>query len=214
MAYSPISSALLLRRILAQIEFYDNLISQIEDEIEHYLDSIPQSLTQIKGISSILAAEIITEIFSISRFSKSSQLVKLAGLGPTRSISGISIRNLSHISKNGITYLRLAIIQSAYCCIRHNSQFKSCYANLINFAHKAKRVALIATANKLLRVIFVLLKYNVKFEQEKIGTGPKELVQIVPFDKSHSKKIEKKNKQKTQIKEMAKEIANNMAMVN
>ena len=204
-----------IKRILAQIEFYDNLISQLEDEIKHYLANFPQSLTQIKGISVILAAQIIAEIFPISRFSKSVQLVKLAGIDPTHSISGVSIRNLSHIAKKGITYLRLAIIQAAFSCIRHNFQFKSYYTNLINFAHKPKRVALVATANKLLRVIFVLLKYNVKFEQEKIGTGPKELVQLVPFDNSHSQKIEQKKRQKkNQIEKMVKKIDSNMAMVN
>jgi len=195
-----------IKYILEQIELYDKLISQIENEIEYYLKSIPQTLTQIKGISTILAASIIAEIFPISRFSNSSQLVKYAGIDPTHSTSGISLKKLSYIAKKGDVYLRLLIIQTAFSCINHNQYIKRYYTNLINYGHKPKRVAIVAVANKLLRIIFNLLKYNIKFDPSKIGMGPKKIVEVVPFKfKQNNFHSLEKAKTKFLLKEKASE---------
>ena len=118
-------------------------------------------LKTIKGIGDTTASHFLSEIKDINRFSNAKQLIAYSGTDPSVKQSGIMIKR-GKISKRGVTSLRRVGYLITCSVIRHDGVFR------VYFLKKrdegmAYRKAIIATWNKLLRVIFTLLSNNIEF---------------------------------------------------
>ena len=128
-------------------------------------------LLSIPGIGELTAATILSEIGQIDRFPSEKQLVAFAGLDPSVFQSGKFKSSNNRISKRGSSYLRKALYQATIGAI---SKRKNGPANpvLYEFYTKKKsegkspKVAIIATSNKLLRIIYGILKSQKPFSIE------------------------------------------------
>ena len=123
-------------------------------------------IKSIKGISDITAAHFMCEIKNIDRFQNKNKLIAFCGTDPSVKQSGSSIYGRSRISKKGSKSLRRTVYLMAMGVIRCNIFFKAYYdkKRKQGFSH---RKAMIALCNKLLRVIFALLKNRIHFDIEK-----------------------------------------------
>lgn len=157
-----------LQRLLEQIEMVENEIKNIIAHNKHY-----KRLLSIKGIGLVTAAGLIGEIGDIQWYSNAKQLTKLAGLDLWSNDSGDSIRSGKHISKKGRKYLRTIAYEAAVNCVRCNSNFKQKYLQLLDNQSKKKKIkaiAYIAIADKILRLVFRMLKdataYDPDYDQK------------------------------------------------
>ena len=82
------SFKLQLALLLKQLDFLDEQIATVEKRVEQEMETIPQTITSLPGIDTIIAASIISEIGDIHRFKTSAQLVSFAGINPTIHQSG------------------------------------------------------------------------------------------------------------------------------
>lgn len=152
--------------IVDEIFFIEKQVEKIREEIERKAKGIREIelLKTIPGIETVSAASIVGEITSISRFSSVSKLRAYAGIDPSIRESGTSVRGKSTLSKRGSPYLRRILFYAANATRRFSPVFKDYYERKILQHPDKERYAIIATANKLLSVIFYILKHNVSFD--------------------------------------------------
>lgn len=152
-----------LRALLDQIAFLEQHVAAVEQEVEAPMATIEQHLTDIKGISAVLAASLLAEIGDVSRFSRLENLVAYAGIDPTIFSSGEFTASESHMSKRGSPYLRRALWLAAVSTSRWNPDLQA-YLHRRLEEGKPYRVVMGAIARKLLARIYVILKENRPYE--------------------------------------------------
>ncbi|NLF02071.1 MAG: IS110 family transposase [Anaerolineales bacterium] len=111
-------------------------------------------LLSIPGVGQISAALFLAQVRSLSRFPSHRQLSAFIGFDPTTYESG-QFKGQGHISKRGSPHLRRTLYLMAQSVARYSNTFRLYMAQLRDRG-KAYRVAVIACANKLLRVIMAL----------------------------------------------------------
>lgn len=137
----------------------DLLVSQVED-VERGLakmaqeDPAARSMMHIKGIGFYSALVILSEIGDITRFPTSKHLTSYAGLVPRVHQSG-DVARTGHIHKEGPKRLRSMMIQCANASVKGSGRFQKFYKRLKK--RKGHGKAIVATARKMLEIVFVLL---------------------------------------------------------
>jgi len=111
-------------------------------------------LMSIPGLGEVTVSLFLAQVRSLDRFAGHKQLTAFAGLDPNTYESGQYVAP-AHISKRGSPHLRRVLYQMAQGVQRYSITFHQYYAQLRDRG-KAYRVAMIACANKLIRVIFAL----------------------------------------------------------
>ena len=159
------SFKLQLALLLKQLDFLDEQITVVEKEIKQKMETIPQTITSLPGVDTILAAAIISEIGDINRFKTSSQLVSFAGINPTVHQSGQFLGNKNHMSKKGSAYLRLALWKASITSVRFNPVLKDYYKDRIKDG-KNHMTVIGAVARKLTGIMFTMLKKNTLFDEQ------------------------------------------------
>lgn len=126
------------------------LKTALEDEMVRLLMSMP-------GIGYYAALLISSEIGDINRFQNSHQLCAYAGLVPSVHSSG-GITYTGKITKTGSKHLRWVLTECVHSHIRFekNSNMARFYSKIS--ARKGGARATVATASKMLRVIYWMLK--------------------------------------------------------
>lgn len=119
-------------------------------------------LVAIKGISTSLAQTILSEIgMDMSRWPTDKHFASWLGLAPHNDISGGKVlrsRTLSTTNRAG-----QAFRQAAASVTRSHTAFGAFYRR--KCAQLGPRQALVATAHKIARTVYHLLKYHVPFEE-------------------------------------------------
>jgi transposase len=147
------------------VEFLDKLVVEADKKIEETVGENAQAklLTTIPALSYVSALTIIAEIGEIKRFPSAKQLMGYAGLVPSTYSSGESTRH-GKITKQGSRWLRWTMIEAAQrqqLCKK--IQGFGWYYNKIKM-RKGGKTAAVATARKLLAVIWKMLTENREFE--------------------------------------------------
>jgi len=145
--------------MLSVIQTMEKEVSKLDKEIEKIMKSIPETVSSVKGIGPVFAAGIIAEIGDIARFPNNNALAKYAGLVWSQYQSGEFESQETKRLRTGNKYLRYYLIQAANQVRRFDSEYAAFYADKYSQAlkHKHKR-ALVLTARKLVRLVFMLLK--------------------------------------------------------
>jgi len=143
--------------LLKQIELIDEQRQQVETEISNLMASIPQFITTIPGIGLVTGAMILSEIGDIRRFPGSKQLVAYAGIDATVVKTGQFVGNEMHMSKRGSHYLRNALWHASLGAVLHSHEIKLYYEKK-RAEGKPHGVAMGAVCNKMLRLIYIILK--------------------------------------------------------
>jgi transposase len=111
-------------------------------------------LMGIPGISALSALTILAEIGDISRFSSPKKLASYAGLVPSVHQSG-KTRYTGRITKEGRSVLRWILVQCAQRAVQSEGKLRAFYLGLK--AKKGHKIAIVATARKLLHVVWAVL---------------------------------------------------------
>ncbi|MBC8460273.1 MAG: IS110 family transposase [Deltaproteobacteria bacterium] len=139
----------------------DEVTSKLIDNVNKRFGNELEILKSIKGIGDTTACHFLSEVKNIQRFSNYKQLIAYAGTDPSVKQSGKMIKR-GKISKRGVSSLRRVGYLITCSVIRHDGVFRDYYIRKREEG-MAYRKAVIATWNKLLRVIFAILTKQVKF---------------------------------------------------
>ena len=108
------------------------------------------------------AASFLIELGNINNFATHKQLTAFIGTDPTIYQSGTSVNVKGSISKRGNSHLRRILWHMARAATVWNPILKAYYDKKRNEGKTFKQ-SVIAVLNKLIRIIFSMLKNNTKF---------------------------------------------------
>jgi transposase len=145
-----------LRLLLRQIRDGEHLVAELDGEISRRYVELDPYLRTVPGLGAATAPAIYAEIGDIQRFTDSDQLVALAGVDPQLHESG-QTTGQTKMSKRGSPFLRRAVWHAALTACRLDPMFQAIY-NRQRQRGKHHLVALSHVANKLMRVIYAVLK--------------------------------------------------------
>lgn len=152
-----------LEVIIAQIRSLTEGIVKLEKEIAERGKQLKghANLKSIKGIGNYSASVLISLIGNINDFADENKLASYFGLVPSVSNSN-QTQHHGRITKKGSKLARSILIQCALAAKRFSPYLKQFYDRIKNRRGAGK--AIIATARKLLGIIYRTLKYDWIFE--------------------------------------------------
>ncbi|HZK23793.1 MAG TPA: IS110 family transposase [Oscillospiraceae bacterium] len=150
-----------LATTLSVIQHLESEVKKLDKEIAKIMKGIPQTLTSVKGIGPVYAAGIMAEVGGIDRFTNHADLAKYAGLVWNQNQSGEFEAEETSRMRTGNKYLRYYLVQAADSVRKHDTEYAAFYQKKYDEVpkHKHKR-ALVLSARKLVRLVFMLLKTN------------------------------------------------------
>jgi transposase len=162
---SPAKEVILQGKIATLVHLQERL-----DELTKLLTEVCKAtrvedwkiLRSIKGVGPKTAVPFLAEMGSIENFSSPKKLIAFAGMDPSVCQSGKFIGK-SKLSKRGNRHLRRAIYLMASAVVSQNAFFKAYFVRRKREGLKPQR-ALLATAHKLIRVIFAMLSHRTYFQ--------------------------------------------------
>jgi len=165
------SNVRVLREYISILLTQKGHLASLRDQIVATAKEIPvyALLNTIPGVGGITAAVILAEIEDTCKFPTDHQLTAYAGLDASVFQSGKFRAAKNKISKRGSGHLRRALVQATKAGIRKtkkgpiNPLLNSFYSKKVAEG-KPKMVAIVATANKLLRIIYGMWRKNEPFK--------------------------------------------------
>ena len=152
-----------LAEILDEIRELGRKIDQVDRQLEALGKQIPavQLLESIPGIGSLTATALVGFVGSVNRFGSCRRFASSLGLTPKEFSSGRQ-RFLGTISKQGNVYLRTLLTHGARSLLlaanKHSKQDELSVWALQVRQRRGHNIAAIATANKLARIAYAVLK--------------------------------------------------------
>ena len=144
-----------------EIKEVEARLPQLQDEEFTETKSLLQS---VSGIGEKTSLQLMTATSGFKNFHSSKSLVKYFGLAPRIYQSGKKSYSPGKC-RTSKTYIRSILYVCSWTAIKHNQKCKELYLRLLEKG-KAKKLALIAVCNKLLRICFSVVKNKTAFQQD------------------------------------------------
>jgi transposase len=158
----------LCEHIVALTTAIDGLETRLQQRTA--ADAIVARLRTVSGIGVIVATTFRAFVDRHERFAHAGQVSAAIGLVP-REDSSAERRHRGHITKAGPRELRSLLIQAAWVCWRHGSSgtLRSWVEDLA--ARRGKRIAVVALARRLSRILFAVWRDGTTFDLKKLATA-------------------------------------------
>jgi transposase len=159
--------ALEIQFIMQRMNLLSSQIEELSRQAKNHLNQEQKLLQSISGIGPVWVPTILAEVlpfFHPEEKNGARKLVAAAGLDVRLNESGGS-KGRGKMSKRGSKYLRTAAFQAAEVAalVAHDPMLKGVYAKQCSRG-KSHRVAISHAANKLLHVVFSVLKNHRPYE--------------------------------------------------
>lgn len=158
-----------LKKMLSrELDHKERLIAQLNKEMEelsvrHYAEML-EDLQRIPGLGKKTAMALIVLSGGFERFDDYRKLSSYIGICPRLFESGTSVKGKARICKMGMSRIRAMLYVCAWSAKRCNKACKELYERLVAKG-KAKKLALIAVANKLLKQAFAIATQKTKYNE-------------------------------------------------
>ena len=144
------------------LELLNKQLIKTKNIIEEEYNKMDSKIRTIQGIGTITGSIILSSIGGINKFDSVIKLRAYSGMDPVVKQSG-DYNITSKISKRGNPLIRYALYLSTVSAIKFNPVIKRYYIRKKNDGMKGNKL-LIACSNKLLNIIYSVLKNNKDFE--------------------------------------------------
>ncbi len=146
-----------LEQIIAEVKALNERIDQFDEKIAEFGSKLPgfDNVTSIKGIGINTAVTLLSAIGDINDFADEKKLAAYFGLVPRVNNSNETVSH-GRITKRGDKLVRKSLLQCALIAIKYNKKLLGFYDKIKTRRGFAK--AIIATARKLLTIIYYTLK--------------------------------------------------------
>jgi len=144
---------------LDELESIHQQIRRAEAELNAMGDAHPGVywLRTIPGVGPRTAEAVVAYIDNARRFAHNKYVGSYFGLVPSQDQS--SDRNrLGHITREGPSTVRKMLAEAAWQGIRHSRHIRNYYDRMLHGDEQRKRIALVATAHYLVRVMHAMLR--------------------------------------------------------
>ena len=144
------------------LERYNSLIPLIE-RVETALEKIANNnpgvnlLMTIPGVGIRTAEAVVAYIDNPQRFGRNKAIGSYFGIIPCQDASAKTNR-LGHITRDGPSTVRKVITEAAWQGIRHSQYIRAYFERIKQNKPERKKIALVATAHYLLRVMLAMLQ--------------------------------------------------------
>jgi transposase len=147
---------LILENHLLHIESIDLQMDKVDEAIALWAceDEDVRLLMSLPGVDVRTALLLKSEIGSIDRFENYKKLVSCAGMVPRVHQSGNVLWN-GPITKRGSSILRWAMVEAAWVAVRWDAKLGEFYERVK--ARRGGQKAIVAVANKMLKIVWVML---------------------------------------------------------
>lgn len=154
--------------IAKELEHKDGLVKKINKAMEalagqHYTELL-SNLESIPGMGKKTAMALIVLSGGFDRFDDYRKLSSYIGICPRLFESGTSVKGKARICKMGMSRVRAMLYVCSWSAMRYNKGCRELYQRLIAKG-KAKKLALIAVANKLLKQAFAIGTQKTKYNE-------------------------------------------------
>lgn len=158
--------------LLEQLIDLHRRMGTIEDELAKRSDRHPgvELLMTIPGIGIRTAEAFMAWVDDPQRFSRVVQIGSYVGVIPREDSSG-GVRRLGHITKDGPPVLRKLLCEAAWQHIHLDPAGKAFYERIVNNDPDRKKIALVAVAHRLSRIMLSMLKTGEAYRGWKDPSG-------------------------------------------
>lgn len=168
---NPFQSKAVLKSSSQQIKAIEKQLDYIEKQMhaliqKHHQEQYKQ-LKTIPGIGPKTALGLIVLSGGFTKFDNAKQLCSYVGLSPRIFESGTSVKGRSRICKMGMSRIRAMLYVCAWSAKKINKACRELFDRLVEKG-KAKKLALIAVANKLLKQAFAITKSNKYYDENNL----------------------------------------------
>jgi transposase len=160
-----------IERIVARVDLLAAQMQELEAELRTLLEQVDEAryLATMPGVGWTTVAGVIAEIGAIVKYRHGRQLVKLAGLNPSRCESG-TVHGRTRISRRGRAGLRTVVYLATLAALQHNPRLRAHYDRL---RHRETRPletmpAMVACMNKWLLYAFAVMKRREAFQVDHV----------------------------------------------
>ena len=149
------------------IEFLQNELKQLDEEIRAYVDNDAEWLEQeqllrsVKAVGPVTAVTLLAELPELGKLDRK-EIASLVGLAPINQDSGK--RSRYRKTGKGRPSVRSVLYMSVLTGIRYNPVIKKHYDGLVARG-KVKKVALIACMRKLLTILNAMMRDQQPFRE-------------------------------------------------
>jgi transposase len=153
-------AAVVAKRIKSHVEWLDKEIARVESDLDRTIKGSPlfakksEALTRVQGVGPAVSSCLLAELPELGQLNRK-QIAALVGVAPFAHDSGLA-QGGRHIW-GGRAHVRTLLYMAAVSAARCNPVIRPFYERLLATG-KPKKVALIASARKLLTILNAILR--------------------------------------------------------
>jgi len=168
----PTALGAALGPLVRMIETATTEIATLDEQLQRRAaaDPVVQRLQTIPGVGLVVALTFRAQIDDVRRFRHAGQVSAAIGLVP-REDSSAERRQRGHITKVGPRELRSLLVQAAWACWRskQSATLRAWVEQLA--ARRGRRIAVVALARRLSRVLYALWRDGTTFEAKTLAAA-------------------------------------------
>jgi transposase len=152
--------------LLEEIESFSRQIAHVEKSLWKFSRDNPavKLLRSIPGVGLRTAEAMVAFLDDPKRFSRAKAVGAYLGLVPSQDQSG-NVNRLGRITKTGPAVVRQLLTEAAWQAIRRSPTARDYYERIRRDDPGRKKIALIATAHYLARVMWAMLKSGAEWQE-------------------------------------------------
>jgi len=146
-----------LKMCLENVNRLEEQIRQLNSKIANLVNEKDvERISKVPGLGEVSASTVIAEIGDPKRFQNDKQVASWSGLAPSTYQTAGKPAKAGHITKRGNKWIRRILVQCATIAIKARiSQIRLFYLRIKG--RRGHKIAIVATAKKLLKIIWHLL---------------------------------------------------------
>jgi len=152
------------KELLHKDRLIKKLTKQMEQIAQEHYSNMLADLESIPGMGKKTAMMLTVLSGGFSRFDDYRKLSSYIGICPRIFESGTSVKGKARICKMGMSRIRAVLYVCSWSASKCNKACRELYERLLAKG-KAKKLALIAVANKLLKQAFTIAKQQTKYNE-------------------------------------------------
>lgn len=156
-----------LRRdlLLEELAHLERQVSRVTQELDRMGQAHPgvALLRTIHGIGPRTAEAFVAYVDDPHRFAKVRRIGAYVGLVPSQD-SSASVNRLGHVTKEGPATLRRLLVEAAWRAIAKDPHLRETFDRIAAGKRERRRIALVAVAHKLARIMLAMLKSGCVYE--------------------------------------------------
>lgn len=157
LSWPTLFETLLRDDLLDQLSRLDARLKRLTHELNRRAQADPRvaRLLTIPGVGPRTAETFVAYVDDLNRFKRTKQVASYFGLVPCQDASA-QVNRLGHITRQGPGTMRKLLVEAAWQGIRHSPRLKAFYERIVHGDPDRRKIALLATAHHLVRVMVAL----------------------------------------------------------